>query len=267
MKPQPILTFSFDDCYRETIRIALPILQKKGFRGTFNFIPGLLGQRSEGMYLASLKELKQLDKSGMEIACHSLNHQKLAKSNRIKKYFISFFDKQNKIKHFFYSLKSKQVSQTPSKPISLHKEIISSYYLLKQTGIEAASFVYPFGFYNKRVKGIVKRKYFSARSADWGLNQLPPKDPFALKVFIWDKWTKPEKANQWVERAIKKNAWLIEVFHLVADKNETDYEYFTQTSDMKKHLEFVKKTKIWVATQKDVINYLNNGKKKRTIPH
>jgi peptidoglycan/xylan/chitin deacetylase (PgdA/CDA1 family) len=261
MKPQPILTFSFDDCYQKTVNSTLPLLVKYQMKAVYNFIAGLAGKELEGLKLASWEKIKKAERLEMEITSHSLTHRRLTTKGRLVKYCKSFLYKQNLLKHLIASW---QKPQSPSKLLitkTVTEEIAKSQQLLKNHGIEAVSFVYPYGFYDNKIKEIVKNYYSSARSTDGGLNYLTSCDPYALKVFTWDKWTKTETANRWVEKAIKDKAWLIEVFHLIAKDNEINHEYFTSISSFQNHLEFIKNKKIWIATQKEIINYLNNEKR------
>lgn len=256
MKLQSILTFSFDDCYQKTLKSTLPLLAKYQMKATYNFIAGLAGKELEGLKLASWEEVKKEGKLGMEIGSHSLTHQRLTTKGKLTKYFKSFLYKQNRLKHLIASWQQPQSSSKSLIIKTVTEEIANSQQILKNNGIKAVSFVYPYGFYDNKIKEMVKNYYSSARSTDCGLNYLNSCDPYALKVFIWDKWTKTETANKWVKKAIEEKAWLIEVFHLVSEDNETNYEYFTSISSFQNHLEFIKNKKIWVTTQKEAINYL-----------
>lgn len=261
MKPQPILTFSFDDCYQKTVNSTLPLLVKYQMKAVYNFIAGLAGKELEGLKLASWEEIKKTGRLGMEIGSHSLTHNRLTTKGRLAKYFKSFLYKENCFNHLIASWQKPQSSSKLLIAKNVAEEITTSQQLLKNHGIGAVSFVYPYGYYDKEIKEMVKNYYSSARSTDGGLNYLASCDPYALKVFLWDKWTKTNTANKWVEKAIEEKAWLIEVFHLVAKDNEINHEYFTSTSSFQNHLEFIKNKRIWVATQKEIINYLNNEKR------
>lgn len=261
MKPKPIITLSFDDCYQRTLNNTLPVLVKYQMKGTYNFIAGLAGKKFEGFKLASWGEIKKAEKIGMEIGSHSLTHDQLITKRNLAKYLKSFLYKQDLIKHVVFSLQNTRPLNRLSTIKTATGEIARSQQYFQKHGIKVDSFVYPYGLYDNEIKEIVKNYYSSARGTDWGLNNINSYDAYALKIFIWDKWTRIETANKWVENAIKEKAWLIEVFHLIAEDNGANYEYFTTISDFQTHLEFIKNRKIWVASQKEVIKYLNNEKR------
>lgn len=74
-KKQPLpprsVVLTFDDGYRDTYEVAMPILKQYGFKSVM-FIPaGDVGQR------LSWQELKEMRSTGMQIASHSLTHREL----------------------------------------------------------------------------------------------------------------------------------------------------------------------------------------------
>lgn len=70
--PAKPVVITFDDGYRDTYEVAMPILKRFGFRSTM-FIPvGEVGQR------LSWKELREMKAAGMQIASHSFTHRELA---------------------------------------------------------------------------------------------------------------------------------------------------------------------------------------------
>ncbi len=77
-KPLPIkpVVLTFDDGYRDTYEIAMPLLKKYGFRSMM-FIPA--GDVGKNISWAELKEMKA---AGMEIGSHSYSHTDLDELSR-----------------------------------------------------------------------------------------------------------------------------------------------------------------------------------------
>lgn len=265
-KTQGALTLSFDDGYKETFENILPLLDKYKLVASFNVIAGLLGEKFLGLKLASYPDLKKATRQGMEITSHSLTHADLVGGNKIRKFLRSLPQKEQKIKFVTETLKTiinqkREMGKKIDKSL-WEREIIKSKNALIKKGFEVSSFVYPGGTYNKKIKDLVSNYYLSARSSDAGLNKITPKNLFNLKTFTWYKWTTPDIANKWVDKAIKEKAWLIGVLHLVAKKNKIDYKYFTSVSDFEKHLKYIESKNIWVATQAEVVKYIKENSPK-----
>ncbi|MDR3561209.1 MAG: polysaccharide deacetylase family protein [Negativicutes bacterium] len=69
--PAKPVVLTFDDGYRDTYEVALPILKQYGFKSVL-FIPGTFaGER------LSWQELKEMKAAGMEVQSHSLTHRDL----------------------------------------------------------------------------------------------------------------------------------------------------------------------------------------------
>lgn len=81
--PQRAVVLTFDDGAQDAFTVALPELRRRGMRGTFFIVTGLVGddeahRRIEGgvRYLI-WPEVLQLLRSGMEIGSHSVDHARL----------------------------------------------------------------------------------------------------------------------------------------------------------------------------------------------
>jgi peptidoglycan/xylan/chitin deacetylase (PgdA/CDA1 family) len=72
--PKKSLLLTFDDGYGDNYTNAFPILKALGFRATVFVISALTDK--PGPYLNS-KQLKEMDKNGMSIESHTVNHEKL----------------------------------------------------------------------------------------------------------------------------------------------------------------------------------------------
>lgn len=71
LPPKPVV-LTFDDGYRDTYEIALPVLKSYGFKSTL-FIPAAEDDRR-----LSWQELREMKAAGMEVASHSYSHRELA---------------------------------------------------------------------------------------------------------------------------------------------------------------------------------------------
>jgi hypothetical protein len=125
----------------------------------------------------------------------------------------------------------------------------------------ALSYVYPFGKCNRLYKDRVRSAgYISARSTRKGYNDYETLDFFDLRCLDWSKDTTVKEADNWIYKATAKRAWLIETYHLVAEDNDSAYEWFSSTKAFQQHMDHLsnlsKNNKIWVDTQQNVTTYI-----------
>lgn len=77
---EKLVGLSFDDGYRDTVELALPILQEIGFTASVYIVSDSVGARNnwesgfETVPLASWAELRSLEDAGWEIGMHSRSH-------------------------------------------------------------------------------------------------------------------------------------------------------------------------------------------------
>ena len=118
LKPKTAI-LTFDDGYDDNFSIALPILQKYGFNGTFYIISSDIGKPE---YMTA-QNIKNLSTFGNEIGSHTVNHLDLATLNGQK----------------------------------LIDEIVNSKKTLEDlVGAQVISFCYPSGKFNVAVEAEVK---------------------------------------------------------------------------------------------------------------
>lgn len=72
--PEKSVVLTFDDGYKDNYENAYPVLKEFGFKATVFIITNCI-DKDKG-FLTS-KELKEMDKNGMDIESHTLNHDKL----------------------------------------------------------------------------------------------------------------------------------------------------------------------------------------------
>lgn len=70
---QPLISVTFDDGDESTYQGAFPILQQHGIRTTQYILSGV----ENNSYYLSWAQVKQVQKAGHEIACHTINHPDL----------------------------------------------------------------------------------------------------------------------------------------------------------------------------------------------
>lgn len=84
--PRKPIVITFDDCYRDSVDYALPILKSYGFTAVF-FVPtNYIGKRSHWLMpelgiefpIIDWNAVKHLDTNGFQIGSHSMSHPRLA---------------------------------------------------------------------------------------------------------------------------------------------------------------------------------------------
>jgi len=216
----------------------------------------------EGLRITSWNQLRKMAKKGHEIGSHTVTHRSLSDDlgTKIRRFSVSFPRAPNKISYlkraYRFFLPSRK-NQPIGKNLSfLEETLLSKKIIEKNISDECVSFAYPGGGYNRHSKLLVKYAGFeSARTADIGFNDLKNLDPYSLKVMCWDRFTSAEEANRWIDRAIEGRYWLIELFHLISNKEEKSNLYFTRFEEFEKHLEYIylRSKQLLVALQKEVV--------------
>jgi len=251
------ITLEFDDSFKETLINVLPLLKKYNVPATFSIVSNFNKKELDGLKIADEKDVQKIVGRGHEIASHSHNHVPLAKKKIISLTNLKYFligNKKDYLQILFKSLTtSNQISRISLEDeISLPKKILDKFY-------DVRSLTYPGGAYDKEVIEIAKREYDSARTTERGINKRDT-NRFKLKAMLWNKNTSSTEAKKWVKETIKKQAWLIEVFHLVTDKNTSKYYYSVSLKEFEKHLIFLKnleqKKIIVIKTRKGIVKEL-----------
>ncbi|NQU95968.1 MAG: polysaccharide deacetylase family protein [Candidatus Omnitrophica bacterium] len=231
-----VITIAFDDAYLDTYRYAIKYLDKLKIKSTIA-VPALyVGKRFENRPVAGVKELKNIIKSGHEVASHTLGHPNL----------------------FRLAAKDKKAVATELGGSKTKLGRLLNY--------RVDSFVFP--YINKNQTKSLRLKtslyYKSARitSNTPSFNKIPLKDPYAVGGFAIMKKHSLPFLEKLVDYARKENLWLIEVFHLVGKKNTRSahrpkpYRFFTHIDDFKKHIDYIMSKGITVLTQKDAVKKL-----------
>lgn len=153
--PANAVAITFDDGYQNVYREAFPVLEKYGFRATVFLITDYCGKFNDwpgdsiGVQrqpLLSWAEIRELQAHGFEFGSHTATHVDLTK--------VPFARVESEIRQSKAEIQSR-------------------------LGSEAALFAYPYGTYNRAIKGIVQETFAAACSTKLGKVQLDS-DPFLL---------------------------------------------------------------------------------------
>lgn len=210
------LTLVFDDGYTEVYEQVLPLLRKHGLRAVFA-IPVRTDtvMRKKNTPMTALAEWKDAClREGHELAAHGVTHRPL--------------------------------TELPDDELA--DELRQARDL---TG--ATTLVYPGGTFDKRVQRAAARYFAAARSVRWGVETLPPRDPFALQTlnatrrnFRWAKY-RPREIF-----ALMTRGWIIETFHRITD--DPAVTHGVTLRDFTRHLRWLSILPLRVATIRDIIS-------------
>ena len=207
---EPLVSITFDDSWASVHNNALPILERYNVTSTQYVISGLLGQPGYD----SVKQLYDFQKSGHEIASHTIDHKDLTKlSNK-----------------------------------DLTNELTASQKDLSKCFGPVTDFAAPYGTYNPTTSQAIAKSYTTARSTDAGLNSSDDLNPYELKVENVRADTSPEQIQAWLDTAKVNHAWLILVYHQVDNSHG---EYSRTTAAFESDIQKIASSGIAVKTMHD----------------
>ena len=229
-----IITIAFDDGYADTFDHCAGILADHGITATFAVPAELVGQTLEGRPVMSREQLLALRNCGHEIASHTCGHRNL----------LEVFDREGEE--------------------AVKREMKDSKRLLgKMVNAYIDSMVFPFIESNQNdfLRGLASAYYSSSRitSTENVVNELPVGDPFSVKGVAFTRLKAIEEYNALVDEVAEKDAWLIEVFHLVSDRNtksahrDEPYRFFTHIDDFTSHIEHIASKHVPFMTQNQAV--------------
>lgn len=177
-----MISFAFDDGWKNHYTRAIPILEKYNFKATFYVItrmPEYMLKEGEGRM--SKSEWKGLYDNGHEVGAHSQTHPN---------FNISF-------------------------PWTLYKEIFNSKKDLENLGIHVSTFAYPYGKTGLFSSIFLRRAgYLGARVYDNNFSS-PLKNPYKISTKNVYNSTTLDEVVQWIDATQKNNEWLILTFHQI----------------------------------------------------
>jgi peptidoglycan/xylan/chitin deacetylase (PgdA/CDA1 family) len=229
-----IITIAFDDGYKTTCEHTARFLKDKGIRATYAIPSALIGDLLEGRPVAENDHLFALDHMGHEIASHGVTHRNLLD----------------------VSLKDG--------PDAAEKEMSGSQLQIGAiVGKTISSFVFPYieASSTRYLRHLASRHYSSCRvtTESFAFNPLPVNDPFCVMGTALTTDIPIERCNRLADIAAANDFWLVEVFHLVSDRNtksahrDAPYRFFTHVDDFKRHIDHILKLNIPILTQGEAV--------------
>lgn len=218
-----MISFAFDDGWKNQYTRALPTLDKYNFKATFYVItqmPKFMLEEGEGRM--SKEDWVNLYNQGHEIGSHSQTHPN----------FNSTF------------------------PLKVKREIVESKKDLEKLGIEVETFAYPYG--RKGISILTnlflrKAGYKSARVYD-GKFTSPNIFTYALSTKNVYNDTSIEEIRDWVDTCEKDDTWTILSFHQV----ENNPQKWGCTPEMfEKICEYIHQKNVKVLTVSESLKHFN----------
>lgn len=189
---QAMVSLNFDDGYESAYIKGYPLLESSGFVATYYVITSNLKNPAPG-YM-NLNEVNDLMRHGNEIGSHTRTHPHL---------------------------------ETLSEA-SLAEEINGSLKDLREAGIHASTFAYPYGEYNLSIVSMVKHAGFiGARITEPALNDASA-NRFLLKRIGVISTTRFSEIRTAIDTCIETKSWLILLFHRI-EKSQKLYSADPQT--------------------------------------
>ena len=214
MKTRGAITFVFDDGYEHILRTIVPLLNQHHIKATFAIPLDPKTNTMDGHALAPLSAWQPMTSSGHELAAHSISHRDLT------------------------TLSADQLKAELQQPAET---------------LPASTLIYPGGAHSQTVVNAASTYYRAARTVAKGLESLPPRQPLRLKTYNFTRRNfSPFKANLLACWAYLTNSWLIETYHIVTDEPTTSNHAVSQ-ADFLRHIAFVVKLPINIATIKDIV--------------
>jgi peptidoglycan/xylan/chitin deacetylase (PgdA/CDA1 family) len=181
---RPMVSVSFDDPPATAAHAGARALEDRGLRGTYYVSAGLAGRQGPMGRYATREETMALHAAGHEIACHTFSHLDCGAAPRN----------------------------------AVEADVARNHQALADWGAgEPANFAYPYGDVSHGAKAALGPRYRVLRALNHGLieagtdlNQAP-----AVGVEGADG---ERTARAWLERAIRRRAWLILYSHDVSDQ-------------------------------------------------
>lgn len=176
-----LVSLNFDDGFESAYKLALPIIEKDGFKTTQYIVTNYIGMPG----YVTKDQVLEMYKNGNEIGAHTRNHVHLS-------------------------------SVSPEKA---KNEILGSKQDLEKMGIEPVTFAYPYGDYNDSVvKEVEDAGFISARTTKPEFNDQSS-DKFLLKRQRVEQTTTFGEIKKAIDDSYDQNKWLILVFHRIDDGN------------------------------------------------
>jgi len=215
------VTFTFDDAYLNHFKIAMPMLEQRGFRGTFYVVTSRVGDGQTPVW----DTLAAIAAKGHEIGSHTVNHALMAT--------------------IYPSNKDSSKMELDSSKRRIDRHIFPE---------KCETMCWPGGSVNYQSTVLGSQYYISCRGSGYILQPNIPYDFYNVYSKGPYSDTTSQIMNGWVDQVITKKGWLIDRIHGI-DTN--GYEP-VPSSEFAIHFDYIKshENQLWVATYKNVIKYI-----------
>lgn len=261
------VTLTFDGGYSETFDSVLPLLDECNHSATWFLVTGSVGQLLEGRPVASWSAWDEALKKGMELGSHTVTHPSLYPSfaSRVRSHLRRIL----KIHRALRILKELSRNRDPTGVAApklvddktlVEEAVTAARDIIKHTGTKVTSFAYPYGRFSRRCEMMLReRGFLSARTTDNGINTASD-SPYRLRTNVVTRKTSAMTLNSWVDQVLNCGGWLIETYHLVSAENQSGYEWWISSERFAQHLNYLRQSRVWVASQDRVVQWLySNG--------
>jgi peptidoglycan/xylan/chitin deacetylase (PgdA/CDA1 family) len=182
-----MVSFNFDDGYKNVYDNALPIFKKYGVAGC-NF-PVVSYLEYQAPWAVSWPQLLEFQQAGWEIGSHTMTHPHLT------------------------TLTDAQIDY----------ELGESQKILANHGIKAKTLVFPYNDFDARVLDYTTRYYENSRGNE-GVNGFNC-NRYGIVSRELTNTTKPAEAIAWINEAVQKKMWLVLMLHEVVTGPPAKYQY------------------------------------------
>jgi len=179
--PSAIVSFTFDDVPESAATVGSAILAEFGAQGTFYIAGGLCGSMGDGYSFASIAELKELDRQGHELGCHTYSH--------VRTPALSTDELLCELK--------------------LNQELI----MTTVGDRPLRDFAYPFGAVSLPRKLTLQQHFASCRGTSPGLNAGTIDLGLLRAERLYDRLATKATVLEQLDLAVKMNGWLIYYTH------------------------------------------------------
>lgn len=207
----------FDDNSSDQFEYAVPMMDARDIQGTFFVVPNWAPTVWDSIRAASAR--------GHEIGSHTVSHPDMAALTD-----SSFSAAERELKDSKDSIEA------------------------RLPGKRCLTLAWPFNRCNKVSKALAGKYYITARQGEGTLEVASPFDRFAMRSMPFTD--SPGPMNDYVDEAISKNRWLIELLHRV---HTTPYALIhTNVDSLRLHLDYLKERRdsLWIAPYGDVFRYI-----------
>lgn len=207
----------YDDNSSNQFEIAQPMMDARGIRGTFFVVPKWSGPVWDS--------IKSASRRGHEIGSHTMTHPNMA-------------------------------ALADSDLVAADRELKDSKDSIEKMlpGVKCLTLAWPGNKYSKKAGDLAAKYYVSARQGEGTLEVSSPADFYAVRSVTFGD--SAITMNRFLDQAIEKKQWLIELLHRV---HPTPYALaHTNDDTLRTHLDYLasKKKSVWIAPYGEVFRYI-----------